>query len=267
MSKYYLCKILMIVTTTFIIISSSFIGCGRGKKVLQKNEAGRFYSAGLQYLQAGNINSAYQELKKAKDLNPNDAGIHEGLGIVFNFQANYELALNEFNQALNLRPNNPETYNNIGLSYVGLNDLEEAITYFRKAMENPDYPTPERAGYNLANAYFQKKDYENAMKYYKDILAVAPNIVNAYYNLAEAQSNLKLFEDAVSTYESFEKIYDKNPGEVKKEFVAKIFLRWGLVCIKLKQKPLALEKFRKVLELTSESEEGKWAKKYLSVLE
>ena len=144
--------------------------------------------------------------------------------------------------------------------------FDKAISYFKKALDHPDYPSPESAYYNLANAYFKKEDYENSMKYYKQALAIVPNIVILYYKLGEVQVKLKLYQDAISTYQQFDKIYIEDTEGIDKNLAAKIYLQYGLACFKTIQKGQAIAHFKKVVELLPDSPEGLQAKKYLKLL-
>ena len=60
--------------------------------------------------------------------------------------------------AINLDPLFSEALNNVGSVYLLKMELEQAITYFNQALQNPLYQKPFIALTNLAYAYHLKGD-------------------------------------------------------------------------------------------------------------
>jgi Tfp pilus assembly protein PilF len=74
--------------------------------------------------------------------------------------------------------------NNLGVVYLDIKRWDDAITYFKAALENPLYRTPERAYSSMGYAYYRKGDYQNAEKSFREALMRNPVYPLANYSLA-----------------------------------------------------------------------------------
>jgi len=110
---------------------------------------------------------ALQELLKAEKLSPNSALIQNDLGLVHMIKDRMDLSVKHFKLALDFKPDYAEAMNNLATAYLKMEDWDEAITYLDKLSQNLVYATPHYALLNLGWAYFNKKDYAQAEKYYK----------------------------------------------------------------------------------------------------
>ena len=113
-------------------------------------------------------------------------------------------------------------YNNLGNLYVSINDYDNAISSFKKAIElNEDDPKP----YNdIAYSYLMQNDPDNARGYIKTSLLKDPDYPFAHINLgllyefsgnldyAEAEYNraIALNPNIPEAYNNLGKIYEKN---------------------------------------------------------
>jgi len=89
---------------------------------------------------------------------------------------NYSIAIEYFKKALSYNPNSPEIMNNIGACLFMLNKYDEAIAWFKKALElKKDYV---QAYGNLTYAYIQKGDLVSAEDTVNEGLKYAPNDEN-----------------------------------------------------------------------------------------
>jgi Ca-activated chloride channel homolog len=85
---------------------------------------------------------------------------------------------------------------NLGNAIMEQNRPDEAITYYEDATKKASLPDANsaslnsKAWYNLGNAYYQKKDYENSVKAYKESLKRSPNEIDTKKNLALAKKQL-----------------------------------------------------------------------------
>jgi hypothetical protein len=71
-------------------------------------------------------------------------------------------------------------YSNIGLHYFHLNQFDEALAWFIKA--DKEAPNDQLIRENIASAYFNLGDYENATTYRKQILKQFPGNIEAIYS-------------------------------------------------------------------------------------
>jgi len=112
---------------------------------------------------------------KIKEIPLNDkVYVQKGLEAYNN--KNYSIAIEYFKKALSYNPNSPEIMNNIGACLFMLNKYDEAIAWFKKALElKKDYV---QAYGNLTYAYIQKGDLVSAEDTVNEGLKYAPNDEN-----------------------------------------------------------------------------------------
>lgn len=112
---------------------------------------------------------------KIKEIPLNDkVYVQKGLEAYNN--KNYSIAIEYFKKALSYNPNSPEIMNNIGACLFMLNKYDEAIAWFKKALElKKDYV---QAYGNLTYAYIQKDDLVSAEAIVNEGLKYAPNDEN-----------------------------------------------------------------------------------------
>ena len=88
-------------------------------------------------------------------------------------------------------PNNAEYLNRLGVLYDNKENYSEAEKWYLKAIEKGNY----NAISNLAYIYFEKGEYEKAIKYYKEYQKIADNTDN-YYWIAAAYDELEDYKTA-----------------------------------------------------------------------
>lgn len=78
----------------------------------------------------------------------------------------------------------PSTAYNLGNTVYNQNRLPEAIQQYQKSIESAsDTDLKAKAWYNIGNAHFQNKDFENSVKAYKESLKLHPEDEDAKKNL------------------------------------------------------------------------------------
>jgi tetratricopeptide (TPR) repeat protein/WD40 repeat protein len=108
-------------------------------------------------------------------------------------------AIAYYQQALNLNPGDLKAQNNIASVYLEQKDFEEAIQAFESALKIDDEDVVAKTGYCEANLALGeqargRKDYEDAIHYYRQVLEINPNHV-------EAQEQTTKLQKLVSDYE------------------------------------------------------------------
>lgn len=78
---------------------------------------------------------------------------------------NYKIYITNF-------PEDARGYQNIGIVYKRLNNLDDTIANFEKALELQKDKKDVELQEDLAECYHIKKDYANALKYYDEVLLV-----------------------------------------------------------------------------------------------
>lgn len=150
---------------------------------------------------------------QAKDKSPKEPAIQKHLaeGIRLGKDGDYEPAIAELNKVLQLDPKNVHALNNIGVAYFKLNKLDEATSYFTKAI---DSGVANATTYFFRGLIFGKYRHEpaKAVKDFTKAIELQPNFSKAYFNRAQAYSSLKKYDNAIA---DFNKMVEIRPVALK----------------------------------------------------
>jgi protein O-mannosyl-transferase len=100
-----------------------------------------------------------------------------------------------YQKSIDIYPNYYSSYNNIGTVYFAIiKDFEKGIPYFIKALQlKPDYP---EASYNLAYSYEMSGKFDDAIRCYRNTIAMKPDNIKAMSNLANIYFDNKGYYDS-----------------------------------------------------------------------
>ncbi|MDC1418517.1 tetratricopeptide repeat protein [Candidatus Thioglobus sp.] len=141
-------------------------------------------------------------------------------------------------------PNESLLFNIRGACYATLNQPEEAIKNYKDALAiKPDYSD---ASYNLGNALKSLGHLEEAVKSYKKTIAIEPNYHAAQHNLGVTLQELGLFNDAAEQYEEALNI---KPDNIEAQ------INLGFVYQSLGQLEEAVEQYESILSTNPENVE------------
>jgi tetratricopeptide (TPR) repeat protein len=145
--------------------------------------------------------------------NPTSWMSDNNLGLVLLQKGHVEEAIRYYKKAIQV---NPDSYNaeyNLGNALLQRGQVEEAITHYKRAIEiNPDYVD---AHDNLGNALFQTGRAEEAIIHYKKAIELNPNSSKAEYNLGDAFFQMGQMEEAIAHYKRAIQI---NPNSSETEY-------------------------------------------------
>ena len=228
-----------------------------GSSLKVQEEAANRTSIGSAYLGTGQYTAALREFLQAEKLTPDDPRVHYLLGISYHGKGLSDQAIAQFQKAIALKPNNSEVYNYLGAIYLDQGRWDDAIASFNMALANILYDTPTASLYNLGRAYYEKRDYDRALKYYGAALEKDPDSVLKPLiekNMGITWLDKGATEDAIS---HFEKSLALAPSLVESHY-------WLGVCYqKLKRTADAAASFQAAVRLAPESEFGRKAKESL----
>ncbi len=157
------------------------------KKALGVNSrsADAWAALGEMYQKQGRTEQVEATLQKAVDLEPKQWRYLNQLGLYYFSVGKNAEAAQQFQQAVKLNPDNPRAWNNLGLALRRLNRLGEAQTAYEKSLElEPVFGTLSNLGTILQ---FQGKDAE-AVEVYRRAAAMNPTSYVIWGNLASAQN-------------------------------------------------------------------------------
>lgn len=220
-----------------------------------------FLRKGISFLSVGQYNNALKDLLEAQKYHSGNPKIHYYLAIAYYGKGMQDKALDELKEAISLDKNYSEAHNYLGTLYAEQGLWDEAIGEFKKALNNYLYDTPAMALYNMAWAYYSKKDYKNALDSYQKALKVDPmtalrpqiekNIGRIYY---DQNNNLEAIFHLKKSIEMDGSLFDA-------------YYLLGQCYLKDKDYRKARWAFQNVVELSPDSSIGRKAANYLQSLE
>ena len=228
-----------------------------GPSADRKKEADARMRMGVTYLDQRNLPMAMRELVKASELDPENAEIDMMIGLVYQARGDLPKAEEHLRRAIGKKPDYADARNNLGIVLAQRMKWDEAIREFEAAAANVMYTTPERAYFNLGEAYRAKGDPASAEKAYRSALRANGQYAPAYMALSSVLGGQGKWDDAASILtRCVEVLPDYAPG----------WMELGRAWLRLSRPADALKAFEKVLEVSSDPEVRKQAAGYVTLL-
>ena len=238
------------------LFAAILAGCA-GNSLNRKKEADARMRMGVTYLEQRNLPMAMQELAKASELDPDNPEIDMTLGLAYQARGDLSKAEEYLRRAIDKKPDYAEARNNLGIVLAERKEWDKAIREFEAAGSNVMYTTPERAYFNLGEAYRAKGDPSNAEGAYRRALRANDRYAPAYIGLSGLLGGQGRWNDAASVLtRCVELLPDYAPG----------WMALGQAWLRLSRPEDALKAFNKVLAASSDPEERKQAAGYVSLL-
>ena len=201
------------------------------QKVLavQSDHAEAIYGLGILAQQEGNLEQAEQLLQRAVEVQPNFLKAWFSLGNLYQSQRKFTAAEQAYRQAIALRPNSVPIYNNLGYALQEQGKWSQAIACYQTALELE--PNCTEADVNWGNALFargqlspekqvhyaelncrlglarhQASDYPTAEIYYRQAIAMQPDLEAAHYYLGLALQEQRQLPEAIASYQQVLKL-------------------------------------------------------------
>jgi type IV pilus assembly protein PilF len=156
-----------------------------GQEAPQRERARIHTELAAEYYGLGNMSVALEEVKLALSADAAYAPAHGVAGLVYAALKEDGLAEESFQRALRLSPNDHDINHNYGWFLCQRGREKDAIGYFLAAVRNPFYRTPERSYVNAGICARRSGDLAAAENYFRQALAVRPNLPAALFQLAD----------------------------------------------------------------------------------
>ncbi|MFZ0062307.1 MAG: TonB family protein [Pyrinomonadaceae bacterium] len=162
------------------------------------------YSKGVTFLLAGNYAEAAMALNQAIQADPNDANAYVKLGLSYSGMHKDKEAIAGYKMAKQIKPDvfDASAYFSWGRSYLALDKTSDAISAFKQTLSlmraeaiglepktSLSVPSPEQAHHHLGTAYINAKRFNEAIKEFKQVVALNPANAEAHFGLAVAYLN------------------------------------------------------------------------------
>lgn len=118
------------------------------------------------------------------------AEAHTFLGWIYSFLKLYDQAIAQCQRAIQVDPDFGNPYNDIGAYLVELNQPDEAVPWFERALAAPRYDARCYPLYNLGRVYEKQGDWLRAITYYRRAVRENPAYELARVNLQALQARL-----------------------------------------------------------------------------
>lgn len=163
----------------------SAVSVPRARAADDKGDAEIRFNAGLAHLREGRAAMALEEFKKAVSQDPKNPYFYKGLGQAYAAERRFKDAVDAFRKSLELNPYFVDVRNDLGTALILEGRREEGIQQFITAYNDPTNPTPELTARNLGQAYFEEKQYEEALNWYRTSLSRNAKYPDAHMGLAD----------------------------------------------------------------------------------
>ncbi len=229
----------------YVVLVSIFflVSCAAGLEV-RKNQEEALRNLGEAYIREGDYTAALRELLKAEKLYANDPYLQNDLGLTYMAKGKPDIAINHFKKAVEIKPDYTPAKNNLGTAYLAQKKWDDAIACFKEITGDLLYATPHYPLSNLGWAYYNKKEYRLAEKYYQDALKIEPEFVIALRGLGKTYIAMGRIPEAISI---LEKATKNSP-----RFAELYFDLANAYTLSRKYKK-ALSAYKKVIELAPDS--------------
>tara|TARA_B100000212_G_scaffold341810_1_gene326181 strand:- start:5972 stop:7357 length:1386 start_codon:yes stop_codon:yes gene_type:complete len=161
----------------------------------------------INLLKSKRFDEILRQEKEIVDKFPNDPVLFDILGLANTFLQNNENAIRNFKKALEINPNFFQSLNNLGNLMFDLKRFDDALDNYKRALTNSS--KNKEIYNNIANVYSEIGQIDDAIKNFKKAIEIDSSFFQAYNGLGNAQKKMGLFAEAISSYQ---KSIDINPS-------------------------------------------------------
>ncbi len=149
--------------------------------------ASTYIEKGWSRISIGDPVGAEAALTRALELAPDDPQAESLLGWAQMLQDKYDEALLNFQRVLMRQPNNALARMNVGYICLKKGIFGEAIEHLSRAIRlDNDRKATLYAHHYLGLVYLEREMYDDAQGFFRQALALGPNLIEAYYELGRA---------------------------------------------------------------------------------
>ena len=150
-----------------------------GRKAAEANT-----SLGLEYMNRGQYEVALGKLKKAVREDSSYAPAHTVLAVLYEQIGEMKLAGKHYKEAYGADPDDGDVNNNYGVYLCQTNKQKQAMSHFRKALDDPFYSSPSIALSNAGSCALGNDNYTMAEEYLRRALKIEPDLPDALMNMS-----------------------------------------------------------------------------------
>ncbi|WP_077339222.1 type IV pilus biogenesis/stability protein PilW [Pseudocolwellia agarivorans] len=162
-------------------------------------------SLGMGYLNMGNTTQAKLNLEKAKRFAPNLTQVYTAFAHYYDVVDEPEQAITAFEKALSLDADDADTLNNYGVFLCKREKYDESEKYMLKAIAVPSYLLVSQSYENLALCQLEAKNFEKAEMYLAKSISHSPSSASALLQMLRLQYAMGKYDEAIAYLRRYEK--------------------------------------------------------------
>ncbi len=155
----------------------------------------------MSYMNAGRVSDALESTEAALAQEPDNPRVHFFAGQIYFRAGRYPRAEEAFLRSLALDPYLTDAHNYLGAVYQESGRPADAEKHYRAALEDPAYPTPEKACLNLGMLYGTQGRDEEALQMLRRAVEYDPKNHQAQFEQAVVLERLGRLDQAIRLYE------------------------------------------------------------------
>lgn len=163
------------------------------------------------YYQKQDYDAALKDAQAGLQLEPDSNFFSLALGDIYRSRRDYANAVNYYEKVAFKEPNDADLLYYMAVSYSGLGLYEKQIAAAQEALEKGT-KFPGEAWYVIGDAFFDRKNYDQAIEPFERSILANENIYETYIDLAETYRAKGNFEKAISTLEKGLKAFNNDGG-------------------------------------------------------
>lgn len=136
------------------------------------------------YLQNGQIEYARERLERALQIDSQDSQANNMMALLQWRLKEYDAADRHFRRALDGERANGEAQNNYGVFLCERGRIDQAESWFQRAIANPYYRTPAIANQNAGLCLMKRGDRQSAEAYFREALKIDPRLPPSLQQMA-----------------------------------------------------------------------------------
>ena len=177
--------------------------------------------------------TGYEQLGKRKKYTAND---YLNLGFLYEQVGGYEEAMRFFRKALELAPKHEKALYSLANCYQASGDVKTALVLYERLVRL--YPRSSQGYLNMGIIYNALGEVDKARYLYQKAIGIDPNNADVYFNLGYLNENAGELREALNDYE---KAVEHNPRH------AEAYYNMGNVYAVLEQYPEAIASYLKAV--------------------
>ncbi len=164
----------------------------------QDPDAEMRFGAGVRLLRDGFPDRALVEIQAALKKDPDNAFYMKGLSVAYSQLAdkckpndsgcrnnNLKKAIDAAQKALLANPDYVDARNDLGIALLRLGKRTDGKAELAKAFADPQCPTPEVTAWNLGQAFYEEKEYNEAMTWFQAAVNKNKTLAAGYVSIAD----------------------------------------------------------------------------------